>query len=293
MINPQPSGARSHIEAFSPSQPGFDETFEQATTSELLVQGGDARLTLDPASGVNKYGCAPKPDPQLADFGSSTASVISPQGHAAADALRARLQAEPRQARPPVYARELDRIRAELKSLNGLGDAPDVEIVFAASGSDLHLMVRELVGGTPTAPLLCLGVEPQETGSGVPATVGRPAHFSDRAALGEVVAQGVPVGPGGGNYIAIHSRKADGRLRDRAVIEAELDALCLHASQTGRRVLLTVADVSKTGLISPEPWIRCLALQLRRFPHSPLRCWSTPASSACRPPPCAPIWTTT
>ena len=234
-------------------------------TDELLVEGGDGRLTLDPISGVNKYGCAPWPDPQLADFGSSTASVISTQGYAAADALRARLEAEPRLAPPAVYAREMDRIRGELKSLCGLTDAPEIDVIFAASGSDLHLLVRELIGGTPTAPLLCLGVEPEETGSGVPAALtGR--HFSDRAALGEAVDHGAPIGPGGGDFVAIRARKACGRLRDVHVIEAELDALCLHAAQNGRRVLLTVADVSKTGLISPS--LETVLALRRRFPRT-------------------------
>ena len=265
MIKPQPSNAPNGARAFRPSQPGFDDGLDGTGTDDLLVAGGDGRLSLDPDSGVNKYGCAPWPDPQLADFGSSTASVISTQAYAAADALRARLQSEHRQARPAIYARELDRIRAELKSLCGLADAPEIDVVFAASGSDLHLLVRELIGGTPTAPLLCLGVEPEETGSGVPsALTGR--HFSDRAALGEAVNHGAPIGPGGGDFVAIRARKACGRLRDAHLIEAELDALCLHAAQNGRRVLLTVTDVSKTGLVSPG-LDTVLALR-RRFPRT-------------------------
>jgi hypothetical protein len=265
VIKPQPSGVSGHIQAFSLIQPGFSPEPEAAGTADLLVGGGDARLALDGAGAVNRYGCAPRPDPQLADFGSSTASVISTQAFAAADALRARLAREPRQARAQTYARELDRVRGELKALCGLENSPGVEVVFAASGTDLHLLVRELVGGGPAAPLLCLGVEPEETGSGVPtALTGR--HFSDRAALGEAVEQGEAIGPGGGEFIAVRARRADGSLRDGHLIEAELDALCLHAAKSGRRVLLTVADVSKTGLISPG-LDTVLALR-RRFPHS-------------------------
>ena len=76
MINPQSSAVPSHIDAFSPTQPGFGAPYQDAATVELLVAGGDARLVLDSVSGVNKYGAAPRPDPELADFGSSTASVI-------------------------------------------------------------------------------------------------------------------------------------------------------------------------------------------------------------------------
>jgi hypothetical protein len=265
VLKSQTSAAPRHIDALSLFQPGIGADPEQAGTEDLLVAGGDGRLVLDGAGAVNRYGCPPRPDPQLADFGSSTASVISTQAFAAADALRARLAHEPRQTRPQAYARELDRVRGELKALCGLKHSPDVDVVFSASGTDMHLLVRELVGGGPATPLLCLGVEPEETGSGVPAALsGR--HFSDRAALGESVEQGEAIGPGGGDFVAVRARKADGALRDRHVIEAELDALCLHAAKTGRRVLLTVADVSKTGLISPS-LDTVLALR-RRFPHS-------------------------
>jgi hypothetical protein len=265
VIKSQPSGALSHIEAFSPARPQFDDGPGDRSTTDWLAAGGDGRLALDAQAGVNRYGCAPRPDPQIADFGSSTASVISTQAFAAADALRARLAGEARQAGPALYAREMDRVRAELRALCGLSETSGVEVVFAASGSDMHLLVRELVGGAPAAPLLCMGVEPEETGSGVPAALtGR--HFSDRAAMGESVQAGAPIGPGGGDYVAIRARKSDGSLRDSHVIEAELDALCLHASKTGRRVLLTVSDGSKTGLISPS--LETVLALRRRFAQS-------------------------
>jgi hypothetical protein len=263
VIDQRPSVLNAQIEALAPAE--IDDAFGRATTAELLVQGGDSRLNLDPLTGANRYGCAPRPNPRLADFASSTASVISARGYDAADALHARLGAEPLADRPVVYARELERIRGELKALCGLGDRADVDVIFAASGTDLHLLARELVGGTPTAPLLCVGVEPEETGSGVPAALaGR--HFSNRAALGEAVDPGGALGPGGGEYIAVPARSADGGLRDGAAIEADLDAIGLGAARAGRRVLLSVADVSKTGLISPG-LDTVLALR-RRFPNT-------------------------
>ena len=68
----------------------------------LLREGGDTRLALDPVSGRNRYGCASRPDPGLGHFGSATASTISPEGYAAADALRTRLAAM--QERDRIYA---------------------------------------------------------------------------------------------------------------------------------------------------------------------------------------------
>src|SRR5258708_1323273 len=67
------------------------------TTEELLVDGGDARLEIDPATRVNKYGCRPFPDPGLAAFGAPTASGVSALRVAAAASL----------PRPPVRAAAL------------------------------------------------------------------------------------------------------------------------------------------------------------------------------------------
>ena len=61
-------------------------------TNALLVSGGDARIALDPVSRLSVYGGRPCPDPDLVALGSSTASVISSAGMAAADAPRQTLQ---------------------------------------------------------------------------------------------------------------------------------------------------------------------------------------------------------
>jgi hypothetical protein len=53
--------------------------------SHWLVEGGDDRLTLDPETGLNRYGCGVAPDDSLMAFGSSTASTISRAGAAAAE----------------------------------------------------------------------------------------------------------------------------------------------------------------------------------------------------------------
>lgn len=237
-----------------------------ASTDALLIHGGDARLALDPTDGFNRYGCPPRPVTRGVDFASSTASIISAPAYGAADALRRSLDtACAREAAPVVYARELDVLRGELMALNGLSDLPGLDIAFAASGTDLHLIVAELVGGEPASPLLCLAVEAEETGSGVPkALCGR--HFSDRAALGEAVPPGEAIGGGASAFVAVPARSPDGSLRDGAEIEAELDALVLEASRAGRRVLLTVADVSKTGLIAPGLDV-VMALR-HRFPRT-------------------------
>ena len=217
----------------------------------MLGEGGDSRLALDPITGRNRYGCTAKPDPGPADFGSATASIVSPRGFEAASSLHARLiEADGREPRATIYAGELDRLRGELVALCGLGDLPGLDIVLAASGTDLHLIAAELMAGANAAPTVCIGIEPQETGSGVPAALaGR--HFSRWAALGAPVSEGAAVGPGGTAFVALAARGPDGGLRPDADVEAELNVVAKVAIQAGRKVMLNLADASKTGLISP------------------------------------------
>ncbi|MBV9512368.1 MAG: hypothetical protein JO303_19020, partial [Caulobacteraceae bacterium] len=118
------------------------------------------------------------------------------------------------------------------------------------SGTDAHLIAAELFAGPSAAPTLCIDVEPEETGSGVPrALAGR--HFSGWTALGSPVVEGAAASSGGTEFAALAAREPDGTLRADAEVEAGLDALVHQAARAGRRALLTVADVSKTGLISP------------------------------------------
>jgi hypothetical protein len=228
-------------------------------TKQLLVEGGDARIALDPDGGLNKYGCPPLPDTGLVALGSSTASVVSEAGFAAADRLRDRLilAAEPD---ANLYARELERVRRELLDLCGISDLAGVATVFAASGTDVHLIAAQLVGAGSASPALAVMVDAGETGSGVPAALaGR--HFSAHAALGGEVAAGNAIDGGAALEVAtVPVRLPDGTPRPAVDVDAEVEALVTAAA--GRRVLLTLVDVSKSGLVAPSP--ACvLALQGR------------------------------
>jgi hypothetical protein len=237
------------------------------STAQLLVEGGDTRIMLDPDRAVNKYGCRPLPDPQLLAFGSSTASVISAAGFAAAEHLRHRLLLNAGSEAPSVtYARELDRVRRELLRLCGVSDLPGVELVFAASGTDLHLIVAQLAGSGATLPTRVIMVDAAETGSCVPtALAGR--HFSSRAALGDAVSEGADISGGAGHeVVTVAIRDSDGNARPTVVVDAEVEDLVTTAAELGQRVLLILVDVSKTGLIAPSP--ACVASLHQRFAES-------------------------
>ena len=137
----------------------------------LLTSGGDHRIALDGITGVNRYGCGAQPDPGVCAFGSSTASTISAASFAAVERLAGRLSEQAALAsQGEVYRQELDRIRGKMTWLLGLQDIPGLKTILSPSGTDLHLLVREMVGGTPSTPLLCVGVEAEETGTRVHVT---------------------------------------------------------------------------------------------------------------------------
>lgn len=215
-------------------------------TGQLLTEGGDARIALSP-DGVNKYGCPPFPDPALVALGSSTASGISTAGFAAADQLRSKLlHALRTEPAANIYARELDRVRQEFVRLCGISALPGIEIIFAASGTDAHLFVAQLVSGD-TMPVLAIMVEAAESGSGVPAALA-----------------GLRPGEGRIDVATVPIRLGDGTPRQAVEVDAEFEMLAGKALANGQRVLLVLTDTSKTGIIAPSP--DCALRLQRNFP---------------------------
>lgn len=207
-------------------------------TAQLLVSGGDARIALDPHSGLNRYGCPPQPDTELLAFASSTASVISPAGFAAAERLRQRVLDEAAGGTQALRrAVEWQRIRQAL-----LSEVTDlhVELVFAVSGTDAHFMVARFLERTVHQPLTVVMVEADETGSGVAAALQGSASHLVQVAL----------------------RSPAGVARPAEDVDAEVMAQVELALGQSRHVLLVMVDQSKTGLIAPSP--ACVAALHRR-----------------------------
>jgi hypothetical protein len=234
-------------------RPRSGEFFELAAASQLLTEGGDGRIVCAP-DGSNRYGCSAFPEPEVLAYGSSTASTISPAGFAAADALRSRLvRAAAAKAETVTYQEELDRVRRQLRNLCGLDHLSGLEIIFGASGTDLHLFASQLMVEVGTGAPLIIRVEAAETGRGVPdALAGR--HFGDCAPLGDAVVPNFPLDCGRPiDVLEVPCRALNGKLRPAATVDAEVESAALKAMKIGRRVLLTLVDVSKTGLLSPSP----------------------------------------
>lgn len=242
---------------------------DPGATACLLTSGGDNRILVR-EDAANRYGCTPWPDPDLFGLGSATASTISEAGFAAADHVRRRaLQGADTPA--DAYSREMDRVRAELLDLCRLSDVPGVDVVFGASGSDLHLYGTLLVDGAGPSPLLAVTVQSEETGRGVPKALGG-RHFGDRAALGGAVTKGSRLtGAGMVEVAAVPVRDRDGQPREAEAVDSDIESLVAGAVKKGRQVLLTVTDTTKTGLTAPTPACAFVGAHLEAWGIAPER----------------------
>ncbi len=223
-------------------------------TEYLLTTGGDVRQKLDPLTGLNRYGCSPRPRPWAVTYASSTASSISERGYAAAEQCRRWLLADVAKTGEMDAARVLaQEIKSEVRAFYGLANA--IEVVLAASGTDTEFATLAFaLAADPRRPLDSILVAPEETGTGVPlAALGR--HFAESSALGEPVSKGDLLEGFNADVstIGVALRESDGAVRDLADVENEIARTVQASISQGRRVLLHALDLSKTGLLGPRP----------------------------------------
>ncbi len=205
---------------------------------QLLVAGGDERITLNPSTGLNKYGCQPFPDSELLTFGSSTASVISETGYSIATQLhRQLLNALKSESQAAVYAQKMQELCRQWLDLCDLSDLDGLELIFSPSGTDTHGLVAQYVGREALKPTLVIMAEATETGSGVLSALTQNPFFSPN----NVEVQQVLI------------RLEDGTPRLLSDIDLEVAALVTQAVSARQRVLLILVDQSKTGLLAPSP----------------------------------------
>jgi hypothetical protein len=222
---------------------------------KFLISGGDQRLTIDPESGLNGYGCPPLPRPQEISFSSSTASTISQRAHLAAATAYSEL------LRPTSVIGDEEAveclaaaIRAQLKSLLGL-HTTGIEVVLSPSGTDSELHAHFLARQALRKPVTSVIVAADETGSGVPlAATGR--HYSRSCTSGGAVVKGEAVRGLGADAILINARDAAGALRTIADIDLAVERATADVITAGGNVVLHVMDHSKLGTRAPS--LECL-----------------------------------
>jgi hypothetical protein len=224
------------------------------TTESLMETGGDIRLETDPRSALNGYGCSHRPRPWAITFASSTASSSSERGYAAADRTRLRttaalLTGEKRQA----VAKSLGAVRRGIARSYGLDKS--AKIILAASGTDTELLALALTHlAQPSAPIRNILIAPEETGRGVPMAA-RGHHFAVNTALGaDVTFEAAIAGFRPDTEITnIFLRDAAGDSRPQKAVETEIAQAVADGIAAGKRIILHVLDLSKTGLLAPSP----------------------------------------
>ena len=208
----------------------------------LLSSGGDARIALDPESGLNRYFSAPYPRRTLA-YASSTANDLSPDAFAHLRGVLA--------GGPCSYADQLERLRERIRVAYGLGD--DIGVVFAASGTDLEYVALAAVLGKAPGGIHNILLGADEVGSGcIHSAHGH--YFAGETPLGVATSPGTPIeGFGEVSLADVAVRDSDGGAHTSHQIAADIEAEIGVAHAAGRHPLVHVVHGSKTGLILPEP----------------------------------------
>jgi putative toxin-antitoxin system antitoxin component (TIGR02293 family) len=218
------------------------------SAAEAMTTGGDARIRLDPATGLNRYFSAPRPRDILA-YASSTANDISPAAYAEAERVFAEIGPDPSSE---TYATRLEALRGRIRAAYKLSE--DIAIVLAPSGTDLEYVALASIAGLAPGGTHSVLLGADEVGSGCIYSA-HGLYFSDETALAVRVRPGEPVpGLGGASVdlIDVPVRDRMGRVRPSNYIAERLRASTAAAHAANRHSLVHVVHGSKTGLILPN-----------------------------------------
>jgi len=218
----------------------------------LLTTGGDERLVVDPDSGLNRYGCSPRPRPWAITFASTTATSVSDGAYAHVEGLRRRLAEAAKAGRlDQEYAAAMEEVRAEVPHQCGM--VPGTEAILTPSGTDAEFYALHLALAADRRPLTSIVIAPRETASNVlQAASGR--HYNATTAMGHHVSVDAPVDDATAARVELailQVRDEAGTPLPVAEIDRAAEALVEREIAKGRRVLLHLLDTSKTGLVAP------------------------------------------
>ncbi|SHH61831.1 hypothetical protein SAMN05444169_8385 [Bradyrhizobium erythrophlei] len=231
----------------------------------LLGGGGDPRLSIDPASGLNQYGCRPLPCPGTLSFASSTATSISERAYArASDARESLMRSAIAVGIEQALDARIEAMRGELKDHFGLSRS-GVEVVFSPSGTDSQLQALFLTRAVLGPALTTVIVAADQTGSGTGDTA-RGRHFSTATASGSRVRKGEPVAGLAHSVtsVALPLFDATGHCRPQADSDSRVLSAVEKSLADGSGVLLQIMDSSKLGWRAPSE--QCLDEIRRRWP---------------------------
>jgi hypothetical protein len=242
---------------------GMTELF--VPLDRLLSGGGDARLSISPASGVNAYGCQPFPCPDTLSFASSTATSISERAYdRVSDARESLMRSAISVGIDAAFDARIETMRDRLKAYLGLSQA-NVDVVFSPSGTDSQLQALFLARARLGPALTTVVVAADQTGSGT-ADTARGHHFSGATAYGSRVRKGEPIAGLADSVtsVALPSFDAAGGFCPQAENDSRVLGAIERSVANGTSVLLQIMDSSKLGWRSPSD--QCLDEISARWP---------------------------
>jgi hypothetical protein len=250
-----------------PGQSGSASVMAQlfAPLDWLLSAGGDPRLTIYPASGLNEYGCQPSPCPDTLSFSSSTATSISQRAYdRARDAREALMQSAIAVGIEAAFDTRIEMMRDELRACLGLSRTR-ADVVFSPSGTDSQLQALFLTRALLGPALTTVVVAADQTGSGTVNTA-RGCHFSAATASGNRVPKGEPIAGLAHSLDSVALRLFDeaGEARPQAASDSLVFDAVERSVANGSNVLLQVMDSSKFGWRAPSE--QCLDELSARWP---------------------------
>jgi hypothetical protein len=236
-----------------------------APLDQLLTAGGDSRLAINPASGLNEYGCQPSPCPDTLSFSSSTATSISGRAYERAEAAREGLMRSAiANGIDAAFDMRIEAMRDELRAHLGLAPAL-ADVVFSPSGTDSQLQALFLARTLLGPELVTVVVAGDQTGSGTVNTA-RGCHFSAATANGSRVQKGEPIAglTHAVTSVALPLFNETGQARCHAASDLMVFDAVERAVAGGGKVLLQVMDSSKFGWRAPSD--ECLEAITARWP---------------------------
>lgn len=217
------------------------------TLHEWMTRGGDARITLDHETGLNRYASAPFPREVLA-FASSTANDLSHD----ADAWLSQRFADGagHLVQGAAYAACLDDLRGMIRRAYGLGR--DIDVFFAPSGTDLEYVALLAVAGRKPGGVVNHLLGADEVGSGcIHSAAGQ--YFAEETALGLAV---VPRDPVAGlppvTMADTPVRCQSGEAHESGQLASQFAASIEATLAADRYPLAHIVHGSKTGLVLPS-----------------------------------------
>lgn len=218
-----------------------------APLAQIMTQGGDARILLNPETMLNRYHSGPYPRDLIA-FASSTANDLSADAMAY---LASRFGDDaPGLNGAEAYREFLDGARRQIRTAYGIHESTD--ILFAASGTDLEYVALLAVVGRSRAGICNLLLGSDEVGSGcIHSAAGK--YFANETPLGldcepgDLVAGLPPIHLGD-----FPVRNQAGTAFNSEHILRAMSARIETALAEGQHPLIHIVHGSKTGLVLPH-----------------------------------------